>query len=88
MRSHLREKNSQHILVVFFLDFFLPVFGLRFVIDCSSHVRLHMPFHVTTISPDQVLIDAASIAIWSRNKVARVVTLSIWGIGIGFHIQC
>jgi hypothetical protein len=47
-----------------------------------------MPFHVTTISPDQVLIDAASIAIWSRNKVARVVTLSIWGIGIGFHIQC
>jgi hypothetical protein len=88
MRSHLLEKDSQHFLVVFFLDFIRPVFGLRFVIDCSSHVRLHLSFHETTISPDQVLIHAASIAIWSRNKAVRVATLSIWGIGVGFHIQC
>ena len=88
MRSNLRGKNSQHILVVFSLDSCLLVSGLRFAIDCSSHVSLHLSFHTTTISQDQLLIDATSIAIWSRNKVAKVATLSIWGIGMGFHIQC
>jgi hypothetical protein len=66
----------------------MPVPGLRFVIDCSSHVRLHLSFRMATIYLDHVLIDANSIAIWNRNKAARLATTSIWGIGIGFHIQC
>ncbi|KAH9988671.1 hypothetical protein BJV77DRAFT_728589 [Russula vinacea] len=34
-----------------------------------------------------LLIVLRTIAIWNRNKAARLATISIWGIGIGFHIQ-
>ena len=66
MHSHLREQNAQRILVVFPLDFFLPVFVWRFSINYPSHVRHRLLFHVTTVSPDgpdQMLIDAAYLAL-------------------------
>ncbi|KAH9988669.1 hypothetical protein BJV77DRAFT_964279 [Russula vinacea] len=50
-------------------------------------LRMYVIIYPFTISPDKVLIDAASIAIWSRHKAVRVATLSIWGIGVGFHVQ-
>ena len=87
MCLHLREENAHHIIAALFLDLFLPVFGRRFVFDCSSHVRLHPPFHVSTISTYHLLIDAPSIAIWNGNKVAMATVISLWVIGIGFHIQ-
>jgi hypothetical protein len=87
MRSHLPEDNTQHIFFVFPPDFYVPVCGRRFAVGYSSHVRLHLPFRIATISPDQVLIDAASIAIWNRNKVVMVMSISLWVIGVAFHIQ-
>jgi hypothetical protein len=87
MHSHFREENAQHIFIVSFLDYFGPVRCRRFAVNCSSHVRLHLPTHVTTISPDQVLIDVVSFAIWNRNKVVTVTAFSLWGIGIAFHIR-
>jgi hypothetical protein len=44
MRLLLRKEDAQHIHLVFFLDIFLPIFGLRFAIDCPSHVRPLRPF--------------------------------------------
>jgi hypothetical protein len=38
------EEDAQHIPCCFFLDFFLHIFGLRFAINCSSHVRPLGPF--------------------------------------------
>jgi ABC-type transporter lipoprotein component MlaA len=56
-----------------------------FSIDCSSHVRIRPRFLVKTILGDQMLIDAASIAIWNKNKVVVTLTIMVWGTGIGFH---
>jgi hypothetical protein len=86
MRPHLREENAQHIFVVFSPDFYVPVCGRRLAVVCYSHVRLHLPFRIATISPDQVLIDVASIAIWNRNKVVMVMSISLWAIGAASHI--
>jgi hypothetical protein len=36
---------------------------------------------------DKVLNDVASIAIWNRNKVVTTAAISIWGIGVAFHIN-
>jgi hypothetical protein len=44
MRSRLQEENIYHVLVVFSLDVFLPVFDRCFAINCSSHVRLRLQF--------------------------------------------
>jgi hypothetical protein len=87
MCSHLREENAHHIVAILFLDHFLPVFGRRFVFDCSSHVRLYPPFHVPTVSTYHPLIDAPSIAIWDGNKAAMATVITLWVIGIGFHLQ-
>ena len=35
----------------------------------------------------QALIDTASIAIWNGNKVVVALTIIVWGICIGFHVQ-
>jgi hypothetical protein len=71
----------------FFLDFFLPVFGRCLAIDRSSHVRPLGPFRVTSICSDQVLTDAASIAIWNRHKVVTATSIIVWGTGVAFHIS-
>jgi hypothetical protein len=33
-----------------------------------------------------VLINAARIAIWNRNKVVVTLTIIVWGTSIGFHL--
>ncbi len=33
-----------------------------------------------------MLINAASIAIWNRNKVVIAMAMTIWGTSIGFHL--
>ena len=58
-----------------------------FAIDCSSHVRVRPRFHVRTILGIQVLINAASIAIWNKNKVVVPLTLIVWGTTVGFHLH-
>ena len=58
----------------------------RFAVDCYSHVRLHLQFHITTILWNQVLKNFASIAIWNRNKAAVALAIIVWGTNIGFHI--
>ena len=86
-RAFLSEKRALTTLSSCFLDFFLPVCDLRFAIDCSSHVRLHLQFHKAAIFRDLVLIDAASIAIWNRNKVVVTLSITVLGISIAFHLQ-
>ena len=34
-----------------------------------------------------MLINAASIAIWNKNKVVVPLTLIVWGTTVGFHIR-
>ena len=40
-------------------DFFIPVFGLCFFIDRSSHVSVHLSFRATIVSPHQALIEGS-----------------------------
>ena len=68
-------------------DFFVPVFGCCFVIDRSSHVCAHLSFRSMIISLHQVLMEAASIAIWNKNKIAVGLAIGTWGINIPFLIQ-
>jgi hypothetical protein len=42
---------------------------------------------MAAIFRNQVLIDAASIAIWNRNKVVVALTTIVCVICIGFHLQ-
>jgi hypothetical protein len=81
-----RKGRSVHPCCIF-LDLFLPIFGRRLAISRSSHVRPLSPFRVTSICPDQVLTDAASIAIWNRHKVVIATSIIIWGTGVTFHIN-
>jgi hypothetical protein len=57
-------------------------------LNCQVWISFVATFFCLSLGCASLLIVLRIIAIWSRNKVARVVTLSIWGIGIGFHIQC
>ncbi|KAH9985091.1 hypothetical protein BJV77DRAFT_1071623 [Russula vinacea] len=79
--------NCQPWILFAFVDVFLPVCDRRFAIDCSSHVCLHLQSHFAAIFSNQALIDAASIAIWNRNKVVVALTIMVWGMSIGFHLQ-
>ena len=83
MCSHPREENDHYNI----LDRVLPVFGRRFVFDCSSHVRRRQPFPVPAISTYHSFIGASSIAIWNGNKVVTGTVITLWVIGIGFQIQ-
>ena len=40
-----------------------------------------------TILGNQVLINAASIAIWNKNKVVVTLTIIVWGTSVGFHLR-
>jgi hypothetical protein len=86
MRSCSREENAYYLLA-FFLDSFLPDCDHLFAIDCSPHVRLHLRFHIAASFRNQVLIHAASIAIWNRNKVIVTLAITVWGISAAFHVQ-
>jgi hypothetical protein len=70
-----------------FLAVFKSGIDCRFAIDCSSHVRVRPRFHVKTVLGNQVLINAASIAIWNRNKVVVTLTIIVLGTSIGFHLR-
>lgn len=86
-RALLSEIRALTSLSSCFLDFFLPVCDLLFAIDSSSHVRLHLQFHKAAILRILVLIDAASIAIWNRNKVVVTLSITVLGISVAFHLQ-
>jgi len=64
----------------------MPGVDSRYAIDCSSHVCVRPRFHLKTILGNQVLTNAASIAIWDRNKVVVRLTIIVWGTSIGFHL--
>jgi hypothetical protein len=70
-----------------FLAVFMPSVDCRFAIDCSSQVRVRLRFHVKTFLGNLVLINAASIAIWNRDKVVVTLTIIVWGTSIGFHLH-
>ncbi len=65
----------------------MPVVGYRFSFDCSSHVRLHLQFYLTVIFGNQMLINAASIAIWNRKRAVVALAMTILGTSIGFHFD-
>ena len=83
MRLNLREQNAQRILVVFPLDFFLPVFVWCFSIDYPSHVRHRLTFHIMTNFPDrldQMFTDAAILALRSGSIITQLWRqLSVYG---------
>jgi hypothetical protein len=81
MRSPERLSPSCRLI----LDFSLRVFGLRFAIDRFSHVRLI--HNIPASLRYQVLIGAASIAIWDRNKVIVTLAITVWAATIAFHLH-
>lgn len=86
IRSLIPEDDAQPIRFFSLIDFFLHIFGLRFAIDCPSHVRPRV-LSRNAICPDLVLTDPDSIAIWSRNKAVKATSIAIWGAGVAFHIN-
>jgi len=66
---------------------FLPVYGIRFAINCPSHVCLYLYFRATTTSLVEALIMVVSIAIWNRKKLAVWISLGVWGCNVAFLIQ-
>jgi hypothetical protein len=78
------RKNTQLLPIISFTGLFLFVSGLCFAIDRSSRVCIHP---TTAISPGQDLTEAASIAIWNKNRVAVGMALCIWVINVGFLIE-
>ncbi len=80
----LRQMNFHHLVI--FQVVLMPVLDCHFAIDCLSHVRLYIQFHLTTSFWNQILINVGSVAIWNRNKVAAALALTVWVITIGFHI--
>jgi hypothetical protein len=40
-----------------------------------------------SISPNQMLIGVASIAIWNKNKIVRAIAFSIWIINAASFLQ-
>ena len=66
---------------------FLPVYGIRFAINCPSHVCLYLYFRAATTSLVEALIMVVSIAIWNRKKLAVWISLGVWGCNVAFLIQ-
>ena len=75
------------LITFLFLDSFLPFCDERFAIDCSSHVRLYLEIHIAAIFRNNVLIDDASIAIWTRNRVVVILAITVLVITVAFHLQ-
>jgi hypothetical protein len=48
---------------------------------------VHLSFRSTIISPHQALIEAASIAIWNKNRIAVALAIGTWAINVAFLIQ-
>jgi len=68
-------------------DIFVYLFGLCFVVNRYSYVRLRPLPHSTIISSNLALIEPASVAIWNRHKVAVGMAIGTWGIYLMFLIQ-
>ena len=47
---------------------------------------MYLSFRSTTISPHKTLIEAASVAIWNRNKIAVALAIGTWVINVAFLI--
>jgi hypothetical protein len=84
MHAHLRGEMPSTYLTS---DIFVHIFGVCFVVDRYSHVRLHPLLRSTIISPNQVLIEPPSVAIWNRHKVAVNIAIGTWVIYVVFLIQ-
>lgn len=84
----LRRGEAKSLTIVFFLllGFILSDSVRIFAIDCSSGVR-PSTIYGTTISPIQVFIETASIAIWNANRTIVAIAIGIWGINIAFLVQ-
>ena len=83
---------TEGMLDTYFIVFFIPgVFLLGYIrlftFDCSSRVSPHQHFHDAMVSPNQELIEIASIAIWNRNKIATAAAIGVWVINVAFLIQ-
>ena len=83
---------TEGTLDTYFIVFFIPgVFLLGYIrlftFDCFSRVSPHQYFHDTMVSPNQELIEIASIAIWNRNKIATAAAIGVWVINVAFLIQ-
>ena len=48
---------------------------------------VHLSFRPTIVSPHQALIEAVSIAIWNKNKIAVALAIGTWAINVAFLIQ-
>ncbi|KAI0279377.1 hypothetical protein BGY98DRAFT_933272 [Russula aff. rugulosa BPL654] len=56
-------------------------------INCQVAVLMHiLDYRFSINRSSHVLINVASIAIWSRNKVAVALAMTVWMISIGFHL--
>ena len=47
---------------------------------------VHLSFRPTIVSPHQALIEAVSIAIWNKNKIAVALAIGTWAINVAFLI--
>lgn len=66
---------------------FKPGYSRRHAIAHPSHVCLPLEYHVTANFGYLIQVDAASIAIWNRNKVvvALMILIGVINIGCGFQ---
>ncbi len=85
----ITEKGTPdtYFIVIFIPGVFLLGYIRLFTFDYSSRVSPHQHFHDTMVSPNQELIEIASIAIWNRNKVATAAAIGVWVINVAFLIQ-
>jgi hypothetical protein len=51
---------------------------LRFALSCYSYVSIPSTLEPGPSFPSRTLIEASSIAIWNKNKIAVTIASSVW----------
>ncbi|KAH9976466.1 hypothetical protein BJV77DRAFT_603156 [Russula vinacea] len=56
-------------------------------INCQPWILFAFMFFCLSATAASLLIVLRTIAIWNRNKVVVALTIMVWGMSIGFHLQ-
>ena len=79
--------KERFLLAFVSLDFWCTGPRLSFAIDHASHVSF-LSFRLTTISPEYVLMEPSSFAIWNMNKVIMAFSTAVWMSNVIVMVVC
>ena len=86
--SSVFDHTALSLSLFFSPDLWLPVTFRSTVVGRTPHVSPSpLCLTITSKFPKWVLIEPTSIAIWNKNKIVMVLSISIWAVYLGFIVQ-